>query len=118
MNTRKYFALALIIFGMTSANAAKTEEWFDNAVNRAKAQLLQTAHSINEPGKFPRSVKSDYSIEQLCEQMQCTAADFKPEVELNAHPTRADFRTTYMCNYADYYFLEALNRYQEAFQSK
>lgn len=99
---KKYISLILIAATATTMSAKTDEAWFENAVDHAKAQLLQTAVSINEPGKFPRSLKTDYSLEQLCSQMECTVADLKPEVELLQHPSPADFRTTLMCDYADW----------------
>lgn len=99
---KKYISLILIAATATTMSAKADKAWFHNAVDHAKAQLLQTAVSINEPGKFPRSLKTDYSLEQLCSQMECTVADLKPEVELLQHPSPADFRSTFMCDYADW----------------
>lgn len=98
----KYLIFTLAAACAVTLNAKTPDAWFDNAVDRAKTQLTATAESITEYGAFPRSVKSDYSLEQLCSQMECTAADFKPEVEMMAHPTPADHRKTFMCNYADW----------------
>lgn len=99
---KKYIALALALGTAAAAGAQTTEAWFDNAVDHACAQLLSTARGISEPGMFPRSLKSDYSLEQLCHEMECTAADLKPEVELLAHPTPAEFRSTFLVGYADW----------------
>lgn len=99
---KRHLTLAIALCGIAAMNAEHPGAWFDNAVDRAKTQLISTARSIKQPGQFPRSVKSDYSLEQLCAQMECTVADFKPEVELLAHPTTADYRSTFMCNYADW----------------
>lgn len=99
----KYILFASVaLMAASSAGARQPEAWFDNAVDHACAQLAATAHSITEPGQFPRSLHTDYSLEQLCSQMECTVADFKPETELLKHPTPAEFRTTFMCGYADW----------------
>lgn len=99
---KKNIAIAVCLLSAAAAQAATMPEWYNTAVDRAHTQLLQTARGITADGQFPRSVKSDYSLEQLCSQMECTAADLKPEVELNAHPSPADYRTTYMVGYADW----------------
>lgn len=98
---KKYISILLTIICL-SASAQQMPAWFNNAVDCAHYQLLSTANSITTPGLFPRSVKSDYSLEFLCAQMECTVSDFKPEVELLAHPSVQDFRSTFYGNYADW----------------
>lgn len=85
-----------------SAIAQTMPAWFDTAVDRVHTQLAATSNAITDYGKFPRAVRTDYSIEQLCREMECKASDFKPEVEMNAHPTPAEFGTTAMVGYADW----------------
>lgn len=85
-----------------AALAQNPSDWFANAVDHAAAQLKSTACSIKEEGRFPRSVKTDYSLEQLCTQMECSVGEFKPEVELLAHPVPGEYRTTLMCGYTDW----------------
>lgn len=85
-----------------SAIAQTMPTWFDTAVDRVRTQLAATSNAITDYGKFPRAVRTDYSIEQLCREMECKASDFKPEVEMNAHPTPAEFGTTAMVGYADW----------------
>lgn len=97
----KYIFTALAVLSAAAVNAG-TPAWFDNAVDHARSQLIETSRGIKEYGKFPRSVKTDYSLEQLCSQMECSVADFKPEIELLRHPSPAEYRTTLMCNYADW----------------
>ena len=99
---KKYIIMALALSSAANLYAKQPGQWFDKAVDHAKYQLLSTARAIKEPGQFPRSIKTDYSIEQLCMQMECTVADFKPEVEMMVHPTPAEYGTTLMCGYADW----------------
>ncbi|MBD5233601.1 MAG: glucuronyl hydrolase [Bacteroidales bacterium] len=99
---KTYLSLAIASLCVVSLNAKQPEAWFDNAVDHAKTQLIATAHSISVNGQFPRSVKSDYSLEQLSTQMECAPADFKPEVELLIHPSPSEYRTTHFCNYSDW----------------
>lgn len=99
---KRYAIPALALLVSASATAQTSGNWFDNAVEHAQAQLSQTAAQITTPGLFPRSVKSDYSLEQLCDAMECSISDLKPEVELNPHPTPAEFRQTHLVGYADW----------------
>ena len=59
-----------------SAIAQAMPAWFGTAVDRVHTQLAATSNAITDYGKFPRAVRTDYSIEQLCREMECNASDF------------------------------------------
>ncbi len=99
---KKYLFMAVTLCCCSTALAHDSLDWFENAIDHAKFQLKTTAKSIKVPGRFPRSIKTDYSLEQLCSQLECQVSDFKPEIELLEHPSPSDFRSTLMCGYSDW----------------
>lgn len=108
--SKTIFALpaALVVAGALTYVFAGNEEkaddsvWFDRAVAVAAAQLSHTADAIDTTGAFPRSLMTDYSLEQLVEQMEIPHTDFKPEIELLQHPSVDEYRTLRLCSAADW----------------
>lgn len=99
---KKYLFMAVALCCCSTSLAQDFQDWFEIAVDHAKVQLKSTALSIKDYGQFPRSIKTDYSLELLCSQLECRVDDFKPEVELLTHPSPSDFRSTLMCGYSDW----------------
>lgn len=76
--------------------------WFDNAVATAQEQLAVASEKYDSTGLFPRSLYTDYSLEQLTDQLGIGTEEFKQEINLREHPTTSEFLSPYMVNYADW----------------
>lgn len=107
----KHFNFAIIAvaaMGVCNTNniVAKNNDsqnaWIDHAIEVSAAQLLDAAAAYDTTMLFPRSLKTDYSLEQLTSQLEIPVSEFKPEIELLKHPTAADYRTPYLVGYADW----------------
>lgn len=92
--------LAASIYGCASTEKAQSDDWFDTALTTAAAQLRQTAEDVDSTGLFPRSLMTDYSLEQLEGQLEAAHTTFK--VDLLEHPTLAEYRTLRLCDAADW----------------
>lgn len=97
---------AVVLAGALIYVYAGTEEvqddnlWFDTAVASAATQLRTAADDLDTTGLFPRSLMTDYSLEQLVDQMETSHKNFK--VELLAHPTLGEYRTVRLCDASDW----------------
>lgn len=95
-------AAALCSCSNQKSETAGNTDWIDNAVEVSTAQLLSAAERFDSTMLFPRSLKTDYSLEQLTAQMEIPVDSFKPEIELLKHPETKDFRKPYLVGYADW----------------
>ncbi len=91
---------AVTLISSCAEKAQADNHWFDNAVTSAAAQLRDAADAVDSTGLFPRSLMTDYSLEQLVGQMETSHKNFK--VELLEHPTLDEFRTVRLCDAADW----------------
>ena len=89
---------ATIIFALSAP--AQNGDWIDSAATRAADILVKTATGIEMTGQFPRSLFTDYSLEQLQEQTGKAPTEFP--VELIAHPSIEQYRQVRMCDYSDW----------------
>ena len=89
---------ATIIFALSAP--AQNGDWIDSAATRAAEILVKTATGIEMTGQFPRSLFTDYSLEQLQEQTGKAPTEFP--VELIAHPSIEQYRQVRMCDYSDW----------------
>ncbi|MDE6331374.1 MAG: glycoside hydrolase family 88 protein [Muribaculaceae bacterium] len=76
--------------------------WIDSAANSAAVQLAMTAGAIEGDSLFPRSLHTDYSLEQLEQQLEIPVSEFKDEIVLMQHPETNRYRTPMMVKYNDW----------------
>lgn len=88
------------IYATGTKTASPSDGWIDSTLEVAASQLKDAADTITVPGMFPRSLMTDYSLEQLVDQLETSHSNFK--VELLPHPSLAEFRTTRLCDYTDW----------------
>ncbi len=104
---KKIYLPALLAAVLCSCNQkaetiADDIAWLDNAIEVSQGQLLEAAARYDSTMLFPRSLKTDYSLEQLTAQMEIPVDSFKPEIELLEHPSTADYRMPHLVGYADW----------------
>ena len=93
---------ALCSCGNQKSETADSADWLENAIEVSQAQLLEAAARYDTTMMFPRSLRTDYSLEQLTAQMEIPVDSFKPEIGLLQHPSTADYRSPCLVGYADW----------------
>lgn len=93
---------ALCSCGNQKSETADSADWLENAIEVSQAQLLEAAARYDTTMMFPRSLRTDYSLEQLTAQMEIPVDSFKPEIGLLQHPSTADYRSPFLVGYADW----------------
>ncbi len=92
--------IGAVTYGAASSGSKSSDDWIAQAADSASVQLAATAEAIDSTGLFPRSLMTDYSLEQLVDQLEAPHTDFK--VELLPHPGLDEFRTLRLCDVADW----------------
>lgn len=93
---------ALCSCGNQKSETADSADWLENAIEVSQAQLLEASARYDTTMMFPRSLRTDYSLEQLTAQMEIPVDSFKPEIGLLQHPSTADYRSPCLVGYADW----------------
>lgn len=101
------FLTATVVLGscagkQSSTTADDNRQWLDNAIEVSASQLLAAAERFDSTMLFPRSLKTDYSLEELTTQLEVPVDSFKPEIELLKHPSANDYRKPYLVGYDDW----------------
>ena len=92
-----------IAIGILAATiSASATDWTDTSAANAAEQLIFQADAINEPGKFPRALFTDYSIPMVAYHLERQPKDFYEHTELRAHPTLANYLTVRYGDYSDW----------------
>lgn len=104
---RTYLAILVMASALCSCNRQNSAvddsyDWLDNAIEVSAAQLLDAAIRYDSTNLFPRSLKTDYSLEQLEAQLEISVDSFKPEIELLKHPAVDEYRQPYLVGYGDW----------------
>ncbi|MDE6267695.1 MAG: glycoside hydrolase family 88 protein [Muribaculaceae bacterium] len=104
---KNYLLILVGAASISSCNSGNTSsdnsmEWLDNAIELSAVQLQEASERYDSTMLFPRSLKTDYSLEQLTAQMEIPVDSFKPEIELLKHPTAEEYRQPYLVGYADW----------------
>lgn len=88
------------MLAMPAFSATDYEPWMATAVDVAVEQLKATAIRLHPTGKIPRSLYTDYSLEQLSWQLEVPPTKFK--IALGAHPSIDAYRTLRLADYDDW----------------
>lgn len=69
MTFRHFTSIACAVAALVISCNNKTPEWVDTALESSTGQLLSTADTLRDSGRFPRSIWSGWDIEFLAEQI-------------------------------------------------
>lgn len=69
MTFRHFTSIACAVAALVISCNNKTPEWVDAALEISTGQLLSTADTLRDSGRFPRSIWSGWDIEFLAEQI-------------------------------------------------
>lgn len=69
MTFRHFTSIACAVAALVISCNNKTPEWVDTALESSTEQLLSTADTLRDSGRFPRSIWSGWDIEFLAEQI-------------------------------------------------
>lgn len=69
MTFRHFTSIACAVAALVISCNNKTPEWVDTALESSTQQLLSTADTLRDSGRFPRSIWSGWDIEFLAEQI-------------------------------------------------
>ena len=101
---KKNFVLlaSLAVIALSSCNTTTQEDysWVKKGIETATAQLKLTAEEVNGTGKLPRSIRTGYDMNFLCQQLERDSLTFKDSLRLK--PASEELGDRRLCGVHDW----------------
>lgn len=99
-NLALFTTLAVVALSSCQTTPKEDYSWVKKGIDVASAQLKLSAEEVAGTGKLPRSIRTGYTMDFLCQQLERDSLTFKDSLRTN--PTPEDLGQRRLCSVYDW----------------